>query len=708
MRKNWKNPFITSFLLVAAICCVVSSVAYGYIMHMSQEEFQKKKAQEKVQMIANDLDSHLETFEKMALRVMIGRVYQPSFFDGIPYHEQVLMDDFEQYSNHSVLADECFLYYGNEKLYFTSGYLKYLFTYVDHWPEADQTKFREVLEDLQATPMIAVGEANVLSVNNSVYFMIPLRVNAQRGSDTAVLCLRVKNTTFAERFKVVSGDTNGKFCLYKGDLLICSNLQESIPLGGMVTANTLDEEFTVHYYYASNKEVQSSAFPIQVLLIALDFILIFLVAYVIAEKNYKPVRDMKEKYVERTGLLKNTQSNNALTEISNVLEALLQDNERVHVQIEQSKEMLKDQIIKMLLDGTSTKEMQIYMQELHMKLLGPCYYVVSISFEGEESISEALLAEIRNELEMLSNESDDEYLYALYDGRRNTINIVCSVGAEENRDRMIEDIRQVLKNYVVNPVIGAGGVQRTMSRLSASWLESMEQLHKNLKAKGNTKTNEVVFDSSMLKRMLTALDSDNEKAAVDYLDQYIAQAKKLNVSVITHKIFFANFVSEINKYSSKSGVEVTSSDLSSLLTATNIEDFETAAKETILNLNAQLKLQRNAARDNEAHTVCQYIREHFSEYDMSLELVAQNLNVSDKVVRAAVQEQTGMMYKDFLICLRMDYAKELLEKEIMTVNDVCLKVGYSNVPYFIKVFKKTTGVTPAQYRAQYGKEIGAN
>ena len=153
---------------------------------------------------------------------------------------------------------------------------------------------------------------------------------------------------------------------------------------------------------------------------------------------------------------------------------------------------------------------------------------------------------------------------------------------------------------------------------------------------------------------------------------------------------------------------MTSSNLSSLLTATNMDDFEIAAKETILNLNAQLKLQRNAARDNEAHAVCQYIREHFSEYGMSLELVAQNLNVSDKEVRAAVQEQTGMMYKDFLICLRMDYAKELLEKEKMTVNDVCQKVGYSNVPYFIKVFKKTTGVTPAQYRAQYGKEIGVN
>ena len=97
MRRNWKNPFITSFIIFAAICCVVSSIVYGYIMYMSQEEFQLKKGQERVQMIVNDLDSQLETFEKMALKVMIDQVYQPFYFDGVPYHEQLLLEDFSQY-----------------------------------------------------------------------------------------------------------------------------------------------------------------------------------------------------------------------------------------------------------------------------------------------------------------------------------------------------------------------------------------------------------------------------------------------------------------------------------------------------------------------------------------------------------------------------------------------------------------------------------
>jgi two-component system response regulator YesN len=35
---------------------------------------------------------------------------------------------------------------------------------------------------------------------------------------------------------------------------------------------------------------------------------------------------------------------------------------------------------------------------------------------------------------------------------------------------------------------------------------------------------------------------------------------------------------------------------------------------------------------------------------------------------------------------------------------VAKAVGYDNVKYFFRVFKKKTGITPEQYRLQYSKE----
>ena len=53
-----------------------------------------------------------------------------------------------------------------------------------------------------------------------------------------------------------------------------------------------------------------------------------------------------------------------------------------------------------------------------------------------------------------------------------------------------------------------------------------------------------------------------------------------------------------------------------------------------------------------------------------------------------------------MIYLRIEYAKGLLEKGKLTVAEVCEKVGYGNISYFIKVFRETTGMTPAVWRDQ--------
>ena len=81
-----------------------------------------------------------------------------------------------------------------------------------------------------------------------------------------------------------------------------------------------------------------------------------------------------------------------------------------------------------------------------------------------------------------------------------------------------------------------------------------------------------------------------------------------------------------------------------------------------------------------------------------MEGVAQACGVSPAFVRTAVQKHTGRSYKDYLIELRMEYAKKLLAEEGLTVAETCQRVGYSNISYFIKAFKAQNGVTPANYK----------
>ena len=160
----------------------------------------------------------------------------------------------------------------------------------------------------------------------------------------------------------------------------------------------------------------------------------------------------------------------------------------------------------------------------------------------------------------------------------------------------------------------------------------------------------------------------------------------------------ADFLGEIRKLNEKYRLEVSKQNISLLVSARSIQDFEKVAINIIREFCEGYEIIRSQMKEGELNKIYEYINEHFFEYDISIENVAASLNTSTDAVRQAVLKYTGKMYKDYLIYLRIEYAKVLLKHENIPVAELCQKVGYGNVSYFIKLFREITGVTPAKYR----------
>ncbi|GED25662.1 hypothetical protein BAG01nite_17640 [Brevibacillus agri] len=64
------------------------------------------------------------------------------------------------------------------------------------------------------------------------------------------------------------------------------------------------------------------------------------------------------------------------------------------------------------------------------------------------------------------------------------------------------------------------------------------------------------------------------------------------------------------------------------------------------------------------------------------------------------KQQTGHSPIDYLISVRLDRAKALLAQTDASLQEVAEGVGYSDLSYFIRAFKKHTGVTPGQFKEQ--------
>jgi transcriptional regulator GlxA family with amidase domain len=62
---------------------------------------------------------------------------------------------------------------------------------------------------------------------------------------------------------------------------------------------------------------------------------------------------------------------------------------------------------------------------------------------------------------------------------------------------------------------------------------------------------------------------------------------------------------------------------------------------------------------------------------------------------------TGYAPLDYVLSLRMEEAKQMLETSDVAIDDVAEEVGYTEAAAFRRVFRRTTGLSPLQYRQKF-------
>lgn len=81
----------------------------------------------------------------------------------------------------------------------------------------------------------------------------------------------------------------------------------------------------------------------------------------------------------------------------------------------------------------------------------------------------------------------------------------------------------------------------------------------------------------------------------------------------------------------------------------------------------------------------------------SLEELAKVVGLNIKQLKIGFKEMYGMPVYTFLLNYKLDYAKQLLEEEELSVNEIATLIGYSSSSHFIAAFKKKYGLSPKKY-----------
>lgn len=94
------------------------------------------------------------------------------------------------------------------------------------------------------------------------------------------------------------------------------------------------------------------------------------------------------------------------------------------------------------------------------------------------------------------------------------------------------------------------------------------------------------------------------------------------------------------------------------------------------------------------------IRENLLK-DISVEDVAEQINMSYSWFRKLFKEYTGVSPAHYIQELKIKEAKQLLTGTNMNIKEISYYLGFDDFTYFSKVFKKYTGSTPIEYKKTF-------
>lgn len=129
--------------------------------------------------------------------------------------------------------------------------------------------------------------------------------------------------------------------------------------------------------------------------------------------------------------------------------------------------------------------------------------------------------------------------------------------------------------------------------------------------------------------------------------------------------------------------------------AATFYDLQTWATEIIRQLFALIEssLPRYVEPIEKA---CRYIRREYNR-EITLQEIAGHVHLSRTYFSELFKKETGVTFNEYLMQARMEKAKEIMQQGPVRVADLAETLGYAGASYFIKLFRKHSGMSPAEY-----------
>lgn len=239
---------------------------------------------------------------------------------------------------------------------------------------------------------------------------------------------------------------------------------------------------------------------------------------------------------------------------------------------------------------------------------------------------------------------------------------------------------------------------------------------KNIFAKNKILYTNDIKISFAAKRNFVNLDKVNILDCLKYgskadmlkvIDEYTEKLEKNKISSFIYIYYlFMDIVIVASKFVTELGGDIGDivpeiKDLEYMVSCIDsLQDFKT----TVEGILSRIFEFRDSRVENKYEIIIdkakEYINNHFFESNISLETIANYVNISPSYFSSIFSQETGETFIDYLTKIRIKKAMELLKTTTQKCSEIGYSIGYNNPHYFSYLFKKIVGVTPKEFRSE--------
>lgn len=97
---------------------------------------------------------------------------------------------------------------------------------------------------------------------------------------------------------------------------------------------------------------------------------------------------------------------------------------------------------------------------------------------------------------------------------------------------------------------------------------------------------------------------------------------------------------------------------------------------------------------------------HHSSEDLNIkwaDFISEKLHLDYKYLSSLFSSVESITFEQYIINQKIERVKELVAYDELTLSEIAFKLNYSSVAYLSNQFKKTTGMTPSQFKKAIDK-----